>query len=102
MSAVMEEDRTSRGGQRGARPRWCWTSCRARRRGTLKLWIGASRFLARTLKNVRTKVSLQVLAYNLKRDADPRNAEGSECGIVRPGVGRLSGSIKSPVSASRH
>ena len=35
--------------------------------GTLKLWMGASHFLTRTLKNVRTEMSLQVLAYNLKR-----------------------------------
>jgi transposase len=35
--------------------------------GTLKLWMGASHFLTRTLKNVRTEMSLHVLAYNLKR-----------------------------------
>jgi transposase len=35
--------------------------------GTLKLWMGASHFLTRTLNNVRTEMSLQVLAYNLKR-----------------------------------
>jgi len=35
--------------------------------GTLKLWMGASHFLARTLKHVRTEMSLHVLAYNLKR-----------------------------------
>jgi transposase len=35
--------------------------------GTLKLWMGACHFLTRTLKNVRTEMSLQVLAYNLKR-----------------------------------
>jgi hypothetical protein len=35
--------------------------------GTLKLWMGTSHFLTRTLKNVRTEMSLQVLAYNLKR-----------------------------------
>ena len=35
--------------------------------GTLKLWMRASHFLTRTLKNVRTEMSLQVLADNLKR-----------------------------------
>ena len=35
--------------------------------GTLKLWMGASHFLTRTLKRVRTERSMHVLAYNLKR-----------------------------------
>jgi hypothetical protein len=35
--------------------------------GTLKFWMGATRFLTKTLKNVRTEMSLQVLAYNMKR-----------------------------------
>lgn len=35
--------------------------------GTLKAWMGASHFLTRTLPRVRTEMSLQVLAYNLKR-----------------------------------
>jgi hypothetical protein len=35
--------------------------------GTLKLWMGANHFLTRTLKHVRTEMSLHVLAYNLKR-----------------------------------
>src|SRR5215472_8873517 len=35
--------------------------------GTLKAWIGATHFLTRTLDKVRTEMSLQVLAYNLKR-----------------------------------
>jgi transposase len=35
--------------------------------GTLKLWMGASHFLTRRLKHVRTEMSLHVLAYNLKR-----------------------------------
>jgi transposase len=35
--------------------------------GTLKAWMGATHFLTRTLKRVRTEMSLQVLAYNLKR-----------------------------------
>ncbi len=35
--------------------------------GTLKAWMGATHFLTRTLKNVRTEMSLLVLAYNIKR-----------------------------------
>ncbi len=35
--------------------------------GTLKHWMGATHFLTRGLANVRTEISLQVLAYNLKR-----------------------------------
>jgi hypothetical protein len=35
--------------------------------GTLKAWMGITHFLTRTLKNVRTEMSLQVLAYNMKR-----------------------------------
>ena len=35
--------------------------------GTIKAWMGATHFLTRTLARVRTEMSLQVLAYNLKR-----------------------------------
>jgi transposase len=35
--------------------------------GTLKSWMGATHFVTRTLPRVRTEMSLQVLAYNLKR-----------------------------------
>jgi transposase len=35
--------------------------------GTLKLWMGSTHFLMKRLKNVRTEMSLQVLAYNLRR-----------------------------------
>jgi transposase len=35
--------------------------------GTLKAWMGSCHFLTKTLKNVRTEMSLQVLAYNMKR-----------------------------------
>ena len=35
--------------------------------GTLKAWMGATHFLTRTLDNVRTEMSLHILAYNLKR-----------------------------------
>jgi hypothetical protein len=35
--------------------------------GTLKSWMGATHFLTKRLPSVRTEMSLQVLAYNLKR-----------------------------------
>jgi Transposase DDE domain len=35
--------------------------------GTLKAWMGATHFLTKRIGNVRTEMSLQVLAYNLKR-----------------------------------
>ena len=35
--------------------------------GTLKAWMGATHFKTRMLRNVRTEMSLHVLAYNLKR-----------------------------------
>ena len=35
--------------------------------GTLKAWMGATHFKTRRLKNVASEMSLQVLAYNLKR-----------------------------------
>jgi transposase len=35
--------------------------------GTLKAWMGTTHFLTRTLEKVKTEMSLQVLAYNLKR-----------------------------------
>jgi transposase len=35
--------------------------------GTLKSWMGASHFLMKRLPNVKTEMSLHVLAYNLKR-----------------------------------
>lgn len=35
--------------------------------GTLKHWMGATHFLTKTLAQVNTEMSLQVLAYNLKR-----------------------------------
>jgi hypothetical protein len=48
-------------------------SMRVRRRtvehpfGTLKMWMGATHFLTRTLARVRPEMSMHVLAYNLKR-----------------------------------
>jgi hypothetical protein len=35
--------------------------------GTLKSWMGSTHFLTKALKNVRTEMSLCVLAYNMKR-----------------------------------
>ncbi len=35
--------------------------------GTIKACMGATHFLTRTLKRVSTEMSLQVLAYNMKR-----------------------------------
>ena len=35
--------------------------------GTIKDWMGRSHFQMRRLRNVRTEMSLHVLAYNLKR-----------------------------------
>ena len=35
--------------------------------GTIKAWMGATHFRMRRLKNVRTEMSLHVLAYNIKR-----------------------------------
>ncbi len=35
--------------------------------GTIKAWMGATNFQMKTLKKVVTEMTLQVLAYNLKR-----------------------------------
>jgi len=35
--------------------------------GTFKSWMGPAHFLTKRLRNVRTEMSLQVLAYNMKR-----------------------------------
>ncbi len=35
--------------------------------GTLKAWMGSTHFLTKTLGKVKTEMSLQVLAYNMKR-----------------------------------
>lgn len=35
--------------------------------GTLKAWMGSTHFLTKTLERVKTEMSLQVLAYNMKR-----------------------------------
>ncbi len=44
--------------------------------GTLKAWMGATHFLTKTLKRVGTEMSLQVLAYNLKRVIAIKGVEG--------------------------
>jgi transposase len=35
--------------------------------GTIKAWMGATHFLMKRLRNVKTEISLHILAYNLKR-----------------------------------
>jgi hypothetical protein len=35
--------------------------------GTLKSWMGSTPFLTKTLRNVKTEMSMSVLAYNMKR-----------------------------------
>ena len=35
--------------------------------GTIKLWMGWTHFLTKTLPRVKTEMSLHVLAYNMKR-----------------------------------
>ena len=35
--------------------------------GTIKAWMGTTHFLMRRLKNVRTEMAQNVLAYNIKR-----------------------------------
>jgi transposase len=63
--------------------------------GTLKHWMGATHFLTRTLGRVSTEMSLQVLAYNLKRvmnilgvagmmKAMRMTASGSPKGLLAP------------------
>ncbi|MDR6496713.1 hypothetical protein J2797_006640 [Paraburkholderia terricola] len=45
--------------------------------GTLKHWMGPAHFLTRTLKRVSTEMSLQVLAYNLKRVMNILGVQGT-------------------------
>ena len=44
--------------------------------GTLKQWMGATHFLTRRLAGVSTEMSLNVLAYNLKRVMKILGAQG--------------------------
>ncbi len=45
--------------------------------GTLKFWMGSTHFLTKTLKHVGTEMSLQVLAYNLRRVMNILGIEGT-------------------------
>jgi transposase len=45
--------------------------------GTLKHWMGPAHFLTRTLRRVSTEMSLQVLAYNLKRVMNILGVQGT-------------------------
>ena len=44
--------------------------------GTLKRWMGSEHFLTKGLHNVGTEMSLNVLAYNLKRVMNILGVEG--------------------------
>jgi transposase len=44
--------------------------------GTIKLWMGYSHFLTRTLPHFRTEMSLHVLAFNMKRAMKMLGIEG--------------------------
>lgn len=35
--------------------------------GTIKAWMGTTHFLTRRLRNVKTEIALNVLAYNIMR-----------------------------------
>ena len=35
--------------------------------GTIKVWMGHTYFLMKRLPNVKTEISLHILAYNMKR-----------------------------------
>jgi hypothetical protein len=39
--------------------------------GTIKAWMGATHFLTRRLRGVRTEMALNVLVYNIKRMVSP-------------------------------
>ena len=43
--------------------------------GTIKAWTGSTHLLMKRLKNVKTEISLHVLAYNLKRVIAIRGAK---------------------------
>jgi len=43
--------------------------------GTIKAWMGATHFPTRGLRRVSTKMSLHVLAYNMKRVIASRGIE---------------------------
>ena len=45
--------------------------------GSIKLWMGSTHFLMKTLAHVRTEMSLYVLAYNMKRLINMFGVEGA-------------------------
>ena len=49
--------------------------------GTIKLWMGSTHFLMKTLTHVRTEMSLHVLAYNLKRLINMLGVKGALAAI---------------------
>jgi transposase len=49
--------------------------------GTIKLWMGSTHFLMKTLTHVRTEMSLHVLAYNLKRLINMLGVKGAVAAI---------------------
>ena len=49
--------------------------------GTIKLWMGSTHFLMKTLTHVRTEMSLHVLAYNLKRLINMLGVKGTLAAI---------------------
>ena len=48
--------------------------------GTFKAWMGSTHFLTRTLEKVKTEMSLQVLAYNMKRMIDMLRRQPTDAG----------------------
>jgi transposase len=48
---------------------------------TIKLWMGSTHFLMKTLTHVRTEMSLHVLAYNLKRLINMLGVKGAMTAI---------------------
>ena len=72
--------------------------------GTLKAWMGSTHFLTRTLPRVRTEMSLQVLAYNLKRAIKILGvaADGGDEGVTLARVPSSVRAIKPLPSAFSH
>jgi transposase len=52
--------------------------------GTLKSWMGATHFLARTFSRGRTEMSLHILAYNLKRAMSILGTNGLKTALNGP------------------
>ena len=49
--------------------------------GTIKAWMGGTHFLMRRLKNVRSEMALNVLAYNIKRMLALLGVRGLMCAM---------------------